>query len=1090
MSLAATLAASGMRPASFLPTIKCSNCGDEIEIAAMSEHACSAAPTSPKAAPPSWSNPFTLRQINASENKPLQPSPLQFDAPEPEPKAAPRQFSPDDNKPAQPSPLQFTSEPSEIRPRAPTEGSSQLPSLNTSRPALPRINSELANQPFLGRMPPTPLSPSSSVRSGSSSSSKNVPPKRAMTTPAPRLWDPRPPSPELSANLDCAFPPFPTPAVAKRKASTASQSSARSAARRDVSAAESRSPVGSQPEDAPFSKLELSKTGLDSRRPSNEDRSQPSTPVLEKRPSPRIDPLSPLAESPASEEPPAPAIISPLASAVMPMSPTSESGFEAFPAPPPAQNRVPPQRPPRPDDPLTPANITFASLLGESPSPSMSSMSSMPKSPAVDSPPPPAAAPKPPAAESGFKAFKRALSLKRVASRKPARPEEPMPPATVAAQLAMAYEPSQKKPPPSRPARPAEGIPDALLNPLSLQTRTMREPLSPRPWALQESDRSQTVPLSSTTDFDLLTSPTLSKMASEPALRFNAELTSAGPPPSPPRINENLDDSRLDPRKHDAPPVPPLVDAHRSLESLHKSYASGASTDCSETSLGDLSFGRSNTTAEQSPVISAASSLDLFSPLSMVVAKEQDEEDDALRVPALNVTGPKQLSFEVEEVHDETPHVEEVAPLRTTLCPVSPLEPEAVARDEQLDDDALPSPPLPSPPAVDTWGMESPMDPALSDGIFGQPGDAPSPSPVSTPTAPLSLTPDPLDVAASLSPTPAEPVRESLIPDTAGEIHSPAPLSPPLVQESFSVDLQEEAASPNPLSISPAEVSLAPDSPKLERLSSSVCDPKRPHSTASTQVAVPEAQCAEAQQAPPDANFQDFNFGESVASELLPSDSSASSSRKASESAGSTTSEPSQPTITSPEAPPIPQSGVESGLIRKGTTGAKASCRGCRQRIEGKSVKAADGRLTGRWHRACFVCHTCASPFTTADFYVFNNHPYCEQHYHEMNGSVCHACHRGIEGPFLETSSGPPAGHEVRKYHRRCFTCVECRMVLSDGYFEIGGMVHCERHALAAMRQQAARRAPPPGTVAPRLSSGLRAESFKAERRRTRLMQS
>ncbi|RMX72095.1 hypothetical protein D0869_14965 [Hortaea werneckii] len=44
MSLASTLAGEGMRPASFLPSIKCSSCGDEIEIAQMGDHTCGKAP--------------------------------------------------------------------------------------------------------------------------------------------------------------------------------------------------------------------------------------------------------------------------------------------------------------------------------------------------------------------------------------------------------------------------------------------------------------------------------------------------------------------------------------------------------------------------------------------------------------------------------------------------------------------------------------------------------------------------------------------------------------------------------------------------------------------------------------------------------------------------------------------------------------------------------------------------------------------------------------------------------------------------------------------------------------------------------------
>jgi hypothetical protein len=163
-------------------------------------------------------------------------------------------------------------------------------------------------------------------------------------------------------------------------------------------------------------------------------------------------------------------------------------------------------------------------------------------------------------------------------------------------------------------------------------------------------------------------------------------------------------------------------------------------------------------------------------------------------------------------------------------------------------------------------------------------------------------------------------------------------------------------------------------------------------------------------------------------------------------------------------------------------------CRGCGLLIEGKSVKAADGRLTGRWHKHCFTCKTCDQPFTSADFYVINNNPYCEQHYHEKNGSLCAGCRRGIEGQYLETTSSGPSGRVERKYHPRCFTCFNCRMVLSEDYFEIGGKVFCERHALAAMRAQPR---PPPGVGGPGMRPGLMphgASGLKAEKRTTKLM--
>lgn len=203
-----------------------------------------------------------------------------------------------------------------------------------------------------------------------------------------------------------------------------------------------------------------------------------------------------------------------------------------------------------------------------------------------------------------------------------------------------------------------------------------------------------------------------------------------------------------------------------------------------------------------------------------------------------------------------------------------------------------------------------------------------------------------------------------------------------------------------------------------------------------------------------------------------------------------------------PFPPPHPDTHRPTPMVRRPTTpGIRPVCRGCNKTIEGKSVKAADGRLTGRWHKQCFTCRTCEQPFATADFYVIDNQPYCEHHYHEANGSLCAGCHCGIEGQYLETTSsadsngGPPVD---KKFHPRCFTCVDCKMVLSDDYFEIKGRVYCERHALAAMRSSprvgglpgapagncgAGPQSRPGGLSAPVDRRGL-----MAERRTTRLM--
>lgn len=161
-------------------------------------------------------------------------------------------------------------------------------------------------------------------------------------------------------------------------------------------------------------------------------------------------------------------------------------------------------------------------------------------------------------------------------------------------------------------------------------------------------------------------------------------------------------------------------------------------------------------------------------------------------------------------------------------------------------------------------------------------------------------------------------------------------------------------------------------------------------------------------------------------------------------------------------APP-PHSTAPTSPLRKPAKVNKGRCRGCGELIVGKSVCSADGRLTGRYHKRCFVCLTCKEPFRTADFYVLDNHPYCERHYHQLNNSICGACDRGIEGQYLETEL-------KQKFHLECFKCQvgvigrrwerksanvqqDCQTVLRNDYFEVNGQTWCERHATGAAQQ-------------------------------------
>jgi hypothetical protein len=164
-----------------------------------------------------------------------------------------------------------------------------------------------------------------------------------------------------------------------------------------------------------------------------------------------------------------------------------------------------------------------------------------------------------------------------------------------------------------------------------------------------------------------------------------------------------------------------------------------------------------------------------------------------------------------------------------------------------------------------------------------------------------------------------------------------------------------------------------------------------------------------------------------------------------------------------------PRTAPENKPVRRPTT-AKGNCKGCGEPIKGRSVSSADGRLTGRYHKQCFMCKTCSEPFQTSTFYVINDAPYCEHHYHKLNGSICSTCDRGIEGQYLESE-------RKQKFHPQCLTCADCKRTLRNDYFEMNGRVYCERDAF--------RRAQQGRFLGPGNAGG---GSNKMERRTTRLM--
>ncbi|KAF9931496.1 hypothetical protein FBU30_010005 [Linnemannia zychae] len=113
-------------------------------------------------------------------------------------------------------------------------------------------------------------------------------------------------------------------------------------------------------------------------------------------------------------------------------------------------------------------------------------------------------------------------------------------------------------------------------------------------------------------------------------------------------------------------------------------------------------------------------------------------------------------------------------------------------------------------------------------------------------------------------------------------------------------------------------------------------------------------------------------------------------------------------------------------------------CRKCNKSVEKEAVSAQDGKLKGKWHTACFGCHTCHRPFPDKSFYVFDDEPYCRRHYHKMNRSLCKSCDEPIEGPCAQTVEG-------WRYHPNCFSCAECRIPLTDIYYNFENKSYCER---------------------------------------------
>ncbi|NWX15842.1 LPXN protein, partial [Aegotheles bennettii] len=108
-------------------------------------------------------------------------------------------------------------------------------------------------------------------------------------------------------------------------------------------------------------------------------------------------------------------------------------------------------------------------------------------------------------------------------------------------------------------------------------------------------------------------------------------------------------------------------------------------------------------------------------------------------------------------------------------------------------------------------------------------------------------------------------------------------------------------------------------------------------------------------------------------------------------------------------------------------------CQGCERPVMDDYLSA----LQGVWHTECFVCTECLSSFAGGSFFELEGRPYCELHFHQRQGSICHGCSRPVTGRCI-TAVG-------RKYHPEHFTCAYCLGQLHKGTFrEHSNKMYCQ----------------------------------------------
>nr|XP_051689920.1 leupaxin isoform X1 [Oryctolagus cuniculus] len=108
-------------------------------------------------------------------------------------------------------------------------------------------------------------------------------------------------------------------------------------------------------------------------------------------------------------------------------------------------------------------------------------------------------------------------------------------------------------------------------------------------------------------------------------------------------------------------------------------------------------------------------------------------------------------------------------------------------------------------------------------------------------------------------------------------------------------------------------------------------------------------------------------------------------------------------------------------------------CGGCNRPVLENYLSA----MNTVWHPECFVCGDCFSSFSTGSFFELEGRPFCELHYHQRRGTLCHGCGQPITGRCISAM-----GH---KFHPEHFVCAFCLTQLSKGVFrEQNDKTYCQ----------------------------------------------